>query len=183
MRRFCFLTILLALCSTAAFAQAVAKKSAAPRFSSVYTNFDKDCRNAIPESKVNPGTDIPGTCKGYGGYRVNLNYSAMATNIIIERAKNTDDSISLGMMSIELPAKGSRLEWRLADGKPFAVIFRMPKYGDPDENGDPFAKKIGETLIIKGLKGYESIDLEVDVKTTPNPNEKARQLADSNYPK
>jgi hypothetical protein len=181
MRRLCFLTTLLMLCSAAALAQTGASQKAAPKFSSVYTNFYKDCRNAIPESKAIPGSDIPGICKGYGGYRVNLNYSAMATNIIIERAKNTDDSISLGMMSIALPEKGSKLEWRLANGKPFAVIFRMPKYGDPDESGNPFANKTGEVLIVKGLKGYESIDLEVDVKTTPNPNEKARQLADSNY--
>jgi hypothetical protein len=181
MRRFCFLPIILVLCSAAAFAQGGAKKSAAPRFSSVYTNFDKDCRDAVPESKMNPGTDVPGTCKGYGGYRVALDYSAMATSIVVVRGRNRDESISLGMMSISAPEKGSKLEWRLANGKPFAVIFRMPKYGEQGDSSDPFANKIGETLIIKGLKGHESIDLEVDVKTTPNPNEKARQLADSNY--
>jgi hypothetical protein len=181
MRRFCFLTIILVLCSAAVFAQAGAKKSAAPRFSSVYTNFDKDCRDAVPESKVHPGTDVPGTCKGYGGYRVALDYSAMATSMVIVRGKNRDESISLGMMSLTAPEKGSKLEWRLANGNPFAVIFRMPKYGEMGENSNPFANKIGETLIVKGLKGYEGIDLEVDVKTTPNPNEKARQLADSHY--
>jgi hypothetical protein len=183
MRRLSFLTVILVVCSTALLAQTGAKQKAAPKFSSVYTNFPKDCRDAVPESKANSGSDIPGFCKGYGGYRVSLNYSAMATNITIERAKNTDDSISLGMMSLELPANGSRLEWRLANGKPFAVIFRMPKYGDPDASGNPFANKTGEVLIVKGLKGYESIDSEVDVKLTTNPNEKARQLADSSYKK
>jgi hypothetical protein len=183
MHRLYFLMTILLVCTSTAFSQTSANGSAAPRFSSVYTNFYRDCRNAVPESKMNPGTDIPAICKGYGGYRVNLNYSAMATNIIIERARNTDDSISLGMVSISAPDKGSKLEWRLANGKPFAVIFRMPKYGDQGESSDPFANKIGETLIVRGLKGHENIDFEVDVKTTPNPNQKAREMADSSYKK
>jgi hypothetical protein len=179
MRQLMYLFTILSLCSAPAFSQT----SAAPKFSSAYTNFDKDCRDAVPESKVNPGTDIPGTCKGYGGYRVSLNFSAMATSISLERANNTDDSIPLGMMSLTAPEKGSKLEWRLANGKPFAVIFRMPKYGEPGENSDPFANKIGEVLLVKGLKGYENIDFEVDVKTTPDPNQKARGMADSGYRK
>jgi hypothetical protein len=180
MKRLCFLTITLMLCSTPLFAQAGANQKAAPKFSSVYTNFYKDCKDAVLEVKANPGTDMPAICKGYGGYKVSLNYSAMATSILIERPKDTDDPISLGMHPISAPEKGSKLEWRLANGKPFAVIFRVTKYGDPTDS-DVFGNKIGEVLLVRGLKGFESINLEVDTKTTPNPNEKARQLADSNY--
>ena len=37
--------------------------------------------------------------------------------------------------------------------------------------------KTGEALIIKGLKGFEHIDFQVDAKT-PSANLKARQMAD-----
>lgn len=184
MRRLIFLTTILLLCSTTAFSQAGANKTATPQFSSLYTDLDKDCKNAVPESSVHEGTDIPGVCKGYGGYKITLSYSAAMTSIGIERlrAKDNDDPILLATQ-VNSPAKGSKVEWRLANGKPFAVIYRRADYGDPNGGYDPDAKKTGETLIVKGLKGYEKIDFEVDVKSTPNPNQKARDMADSNYGK
>jgi hypothetical protein len=41
--------------------------------------------------------------------------------------------------------------------------------------------KIGESLIIKGLKGYEYIDFEVNFKTTTDAITKVRKLADRAY--
>jgi hypothetical protein len=38
--------------------------------------------------------------------------------------------------------------------------------------------KAGELLLVKGLKGYEQIDIEV-VARTPDANAKARELTDS----
>jgi len=42
-------------------------------------------------------------------------------------------------------------------------------------------KITGEFRIVKGLKGYEHIDEKVAVKGTPNPDIKARELADKGY--
>ena len=39
-------------------------------------------------------------------------------------------------------------------------------------------KRLAEYLLVKGLKGYESVDGAVSTKTK-NANEKARALADS----
>ena len=38
--------------------------------------------------------------------------------------------------------------------------------------------KIGELIIINGLKGYEHIDFEINIKTTTDAITKARELAD-----
>ena len=42
--------------------------------------------------------------------------------------------------------------------------------------------KTGESLVVKGLKGFEEIEFEIDAKN-PQANVKARQMADSGYAK
>ena len=72
----------------------------------------------------------------------------------------------------------------MADGKPFAVIIRFGKYKESSDGGDPFAEgnRTGSRLVIKGLKGWEHIDFEVD-GATADANQKAREMADQNYTK
>lgn len=134
---------------------------------------------------------MPLLCKGYGGYQIYIYYSAYASLIDVIRPVKSElvhDPINLAMQELNYDQDGHKIEWRLANGKPFAVILRISKYRDdvPDpEGGNPLQPKYktGESLIVKGLKGYEQIDFTVDVKTTQNPNEKAREMADSNYNK
>ncbi len=40
--------------------------------------------------------------------------------------------------------------------------------------------KTGESLVVKGLKGYERIDFEVDARAS-DANAKARELADKAF--
>jgi hypothetical protein len=77
-----------------------------------------------------------------------------------------------------------KIEWRLANGKPFAVIFRIDKARrevDPAEMWRP-ENKTGEYLLVNGLKGYEHIEFEVDARS-PNANAQARDLADRAFMK
>jgi hypothetical protein len=97
-------------------------------------------------------------------------------------AEKGTESFPLATQAVDWKQKS--VEWRLvqADGKtmPFAVIMRVYEYAGDDlcaTNG----KVTGEFLIVKGLEGFEHIDEKIDVKTTPNPNLKARQLADRKY--
>ena len=62
-----------------------------------------------------------------------------------------------------------------------AVILRVDKSKSeqPEEMWRP-ENKNGESLLIKGLKGYEQIDFEVDAKTA-NANVQAREMVDKNY--
>lgn len=169
--------------ASAALAQsAPSRKSEAVKFSSLYTDLNRDCRNAL--KSVGEGQDMPLRCKGYGGYKISIGFSAMASHLSVD-SLNDEYTNSLAMQKIDYDQeKGRKIEWRLADGKPFAVIMRISKY--KDENAGTLEyfserNKAGEFLIVKGLKGHEKIDFEVDVKSGGNPNEKARQLADSNY--
>lgn len=132
-----------------------------PRFSSVYTDLNKQCKAAF--KSVGEGQDMPLVCKGYGGYRINIGYSAMYANLTAETLDGKN-SIPLTMAGIGYDMeKNRKIEWRLANGKPFAVILRVE-----------------DKLLVKGLRGYEKIDYDLDAKT-PNANQQARDMADKAY--
>ena len=52
-----------------------------------------------------------------------------------------------------------KLEWRLANGQPFAVIVRYTDWDTRDVN----PKDLGERLAVKGLTGFESINAFIDM--------------------
>lgn len=133
-----------------------------PKFSSVYTNLNKECKAAF--KSVGEGQDMPLNCKGYGGYRISIGYSAMYSHLVAETLDGKN-SIPLATADINYDQeKGEKIEWRLANGKPFAVILR-----------------VNDKLFVKGLRGYEKIDYDIDVKSTANPNQSARDMADKAY--
>lgn len=148
----------------------------APRFSSLYTNLQKDCKETPGEN----GTDGSLDCRGVGGYQIFIWYSA-AAEMIAAIPPDNSDHINLDTHDISSDYSKIKIEWRMANGKPFAVIMRVFKYGEEkkDEN-DYWGKKIGEELKIVGLKGFENIAFTVDAKT-PDANAKARELADKAY--
>src|SRR5712692_181465 len=150
------------------------------RFSSVYSALTK-CGSGMTKKEEREaeknGSDLPTVCKGFGGYVVDISYSACASNIAVEKGETR---ISLAMQTLNYTQKA--VEWRLANGKPFAVIMRVYEYGGGDLCTTD-GKVTSESLVVKGLKGFEHIDEEVKVKGTPNPNAKARELADKGYAK
>src|SRR5215213_2938642 len=161
---------------------------AGPAFTSAYTDLNKDCKGAVKESEVGEGQDMPLKCKGYGGYYISIGYSAMASHVGVQMEGDEDSLIGLINAGIGYSDEpGRKVEWRMADGKPFAVIIRVTNYDVPKAEAaadSPYQDKYktGETLVVKGLKGYERIDFTVDAKD-PKANEKAREMADSNYAK
>jgi hypothetical protein len=141
---------------------ALGLRSSPPKFSSVYTDLNKQCKAAL--KKVGEGQDMPLNCKGYGGYKISIGYSAMYAHVTAETldGKNV---IPLTTAQINFDMEeGRKIEWRLASGRPFAVILRVE-----------------DKLLVKGLRGYEKIDYDVDTKTTANPNQQARDMADKAY--
>jgi hypothetical protein len=173
------LLILISICGSA-FISAQTKSPAKAKFTSVYTDMKRGCKSLDDPAAEENGTDPLVHCKGYGGYRISMGFSAWGAGINVENIKNPDDSISLGMDYGGYGDKGEKIEWRMANGKPFAVIVRFGKYGEPSSDGNPFAKRTGSMLIIKGLKGFEQIDFEID-GAAANANQKAREMADANY--
>src|SRR3954465_8100075 len=152
---------------------------AKPVFTSSYTSLT-NCGSGMTKKEEREaekhGSDIPSKCKGLAGYFVDISYSACSSSFSVTRG---DESISLGMQAVDWKQK--TIEWRLADGKPFAVIMRVYEYAGNDLCSN--AGKIkGESLAIRGLKGFEQIEESVDART-PNANVKAREIADQGFAK
>lgn len=151
-------------------------QTTSPKFSSVYTDLNKDCKTIGGGGSTDPAFD----CRGVGGYRV-YNWSAAAAQFFaVTVQKSEEDRFLLATQNFDYDMTKIKVEWRLANGKPFAVIIRFNKYAEPIKDGEYFGKKIGVELIVKGLKGFENIDFTVDAKT-PNANAEARKLADASY--
>ena len=173
MRILTAIVVCLFLFTGGIFAQKTEKKKV--KFSSVYTNLNKDCKTL----GGGDGQDEAFDCRGAGGYRIGINPSA-AVLFISAFPPGEQDSIPLASQEMSFDQTKIKLEWRTANGKPFAVIMRVAKFGEPDDENPYLGKKIGEELIVKGLKGFENIDFTVDAKTS-NANAKARELADNAY--
>jgi hypothetical protein len=157
----------------------------AERFSSLYTNLKTDCQPAI---KLKRGEeydgDMPLKCKGYGGYEIRVGYSAMSSQFSIARIGNDSEDVVVSTMQPLNYDLKRKVEWRLANGKPFAVIYRIDLTKGTSADVDMWSaeNKTGESLVVKGLKGFEYIEFEIDAKN-PQANLKAREMADSAYAK
>jgi hypothetical protein len=154
-----------------------------PRFSSLYTNLKTECQPAI---KLKRGEelegDMPLRCKGYGGYEIRVGYSAMSSQFSINRiGSDSEDVVVSTMQPLNYDLK-RKVEWRLANGKPFAVIYRIDLTKGTTADADMWSaeNKTGESLVVKSLKGFEEIEFEIDAKN-PQANVKAREMADSAY--
>lgn len=168
-RRISFAILLTAAFTIFAAAQKPVK------FTSAYTSLDKGCKTL----RGGPGQDDAYLCKGVGGYKVRVYYSAAATHITAERA-GSDTNSPVAMLDLGFDLSSAKLEWRLANGRPFAVILRVPVYGDAAP-GEYFGKVTGRQLIIIGLAGY-NIDEKIDAKM-PSANARAREIADAAFAK
>jgi hypothetical protein len=126
------------------------------RFSSAYTDLAKECR---PASEPDGEGDTPVICKGFGGYEVHITYSAEDVIVSVPWDQG-GQAYFTGSMDLTK----RKLEWRMADGKPFAVILRVEGL-----------------LMAKGLEGQPQIDFKVDTKKDPKANETIRALVDKNF--
>lgn len=155
--------------------------AAQTRFTSVYTKNISKCGSGATKREEkemeNRGQDIPTECSGPGGYKLFIGYSCCASYFSVIRG---DDQINLFTESLDW--KQQTAEWRLADGKPFAIIIRYNTH-DIDVDTALMTGVKGEFLKVKGLKGFENIDSDIDVRTAKNPNVEARRIADAGFGK
>lgn len=154
----------------------------AQKFSSAYTDLKTQCKPDAEEEVE--GADTPLRCAGYGGYEISIGFSAASSHLRAERAGGpSGEGVELATQALHYDAR-RKIEWRMADGKPFALIFRVDKTKDGLEATEMWRpeNKTGEALVVKGLKGYEHIDFEINART-PDANVKAREMADKAYAK
>jgi hypothetical protein len=151
-------------------------------FSSRYTSIRKDCKYAETGKHDVEGGDIPWTCPAFRDYQATVSWSALQGCLFIQRIGPVKDKYETMLPAIACDrgtAMTARmLEWRLADGRPFAVIVRRSEW---DERQSDHPKRIGESLVVKGLTGFESINTSVDTTKESRANQVARQRADDGY--
>ncbi|WNG33875.1 hypothetical protein F0U61_09695 [Archangium violaceum] len=148
--------------------------------SSAYTDLTNCPRDTSMDADAEEhGSDAPNICPGPGGgYSVTEYFSAYDVHRLVSLKDDTQFEARLRPSKEDCPVSryGNKLEWRMKGGKPFAVIQRITCFA-LDENGSGPGKRLAEYLVVKGLKGYESIDGAVNTKTK-KANEKARAIAD-----
>lgn len=154
------------------------------RYSSSYTDLTScEPLSAVATARddAGRGADEPRRCQGADGYEIVENYAAAGTyRQVVLAAQNF--MIDLVPLAAECPFAffADKVEWRLAEGVPFAVITRVHCYGaEPDAQGnyDTPRNRLGEYLMVRGLLG-QSIQADIDVAKTAHANQHARQLAD-----
>jgi hypothetical protein len=151
------------------------RKNKKPKFSSIYTGLIAGCRSSGGEN----GGHVSTFCKGVGNYRIHVFDSATTLEFLVE-TPDREDPIQLASQSLNYNTKRNKVEWRMADGVPFAVILRTNTYKTKDDVIDYPVKITGEFLVVKGLQGYETIDFEVNAKTL-QANQKARRQAEAAF--
>ncbi len=166
--------ILAAVAITSFTASISAQGKKAPKFTSVYTSLATTCKSYDGSN----GSDGYSICRGPSGYQVRVYYSAASTHFNAER-KGKDDNFPIATASVGFNWGKNKLEWRLANGKPFAVIILIPKYAEPAD-GEYYGKVSGQELVVAGLLGFEDLNTKIDAKTA-GANSLAREAADSAY--
>ena len=171
MIKWTFMIFLLVSTATTVYA-----KDSSVSFSSAYTYLSKECKWAYSESELTEGQDNALACKGFGKYQIYIYFSAMDSWLSI-RLRNKPDTLVLDSAIGGIDEKEGVVEWRLADGAPFAVIVRSREYSSPEED----RKLLKESLVVRGLDQYSEISGFVLAEKNTNANEEAIKLADEGY--
>ncbi|MFZ2754941.1 MAG: hypothetical protein WAZ48_16050 [Lysobacteraceae bacterium] len=140
--------------------------AATPVFASEYTDLAKDCRPAFADTELEEGQDNALHCKGSGGYGLFIYFSAVDAMLTVENARG--DTVFDTPLSLDDYERG-KVEWRLADGRAFAIIVRIKPKGAT------------ETLEIRGIDSHRAIRGSVPVAAHGNANVDARAMTDKAY--
>ncbi len=153
----------IAILLPCAKAQTIPPKSK-PKLSSVYTQL-KDCKLRL-ELTGREGGDPYATCKPVGGYIVHIAYNA--TLVTVSIWDSTGKKVTeLGTDYIAIGMQREAVEWRMAAGQPFAVIYKIGRFDTTGYSaGNPYKafNLKGYDWVAKGLRGCEAIDFVMEVK-------------------
>ncbi|MEZ5347410.1 MAG: hypothetical protein R2681_17825, partial [Pyrinomonadaceae bacterium] len=148
-------------------------------YTSLYTDLRTQCRT--PAGQGRNGGHVSTYCTGYGGYRIHMFDTATTMEINVE-SEDKERSVHVASQSLSFNRDNMKVEWRLKDGKPFAVIMRTYSYQLGNDGLIKYPEvRTGEFLTVKGLPGFEQIDNSVNVRNETDANAVARQMADNGY--
>lgn len=160
MKNFALMVLLLAA-ANAAYAEK----------SSAYTSLE-DCQEVTGTALNDDGYDYVARCHSLSGYATLVAEHDMHIGLIVAKPGQRQTFLMPATGSMQLYNPGKKLEWRIHDGKPVALIvrFRMA-YPDAIEG------KWREVLTVARLGQNPCVVADVPANQ-PNANVKARQVAD-----
>lgn len=180
--KFIFLLSFLFACSIGAItAQPI-------KFTSVYTDvLGNKCKSQENENAEGDGSMI---CPAIDGYELFVYYNFYGHEIIQVQSVDPNNKYSEAIPLDHCEDShqyGAKIEWRLANGEPFAFIIRVSCFYAIELNEEELRMNYtgfearDQYLVIVGLSGYEKIREEITVKASPNANKAARAIADSAF--
>jgi hypothetical protein len=150
----------------------------AQTFSSFYTSTaPKNCHVTSAGNGVD-GSTIR-VCPGKAGLQIVITEDDLRESVSIGRTRAAaDKEPAAGASFGPFNFTTNTVEWRAADGKPFAIIQRWHIADNSDEgkDGRPIAKPL--LAVTRLAPGAVCHIAYVDVKANPNANELARKAAD-----
>jgi hypothetical protein len=137
--------------------------------SSAYTDFDlKKCRHVSGEDVEDYGEWF---CRGYRGISIYMN--AGDQRIYVSYGNNAKNEPAASQTLASFNGEGSKIEWRIENGKPFATIMRW-RTTVTNEKRDSVR---GSVLVVTKLSGGVCHVGYVD-GANKDANALARQIAD-----
>jgi len=143
--------------------------------SSLYTSTaEKNCRvkDAPPDGSIS-------ICPGKGGLIVVLTEADARQTVSIGRNPQAADNEPAASQSFRpFNSTTNTVEWRIANGKPFAIIQRW--HISDNEEQDKHGRPVGRNLMVvtRLPPGPVCHVAYIDARANPNPNELARKVAD-----
>lgn len=150
------------------------------QFSSAYTALHTDCMMDAGQADEVSGDPVA-HCRGYGAFRIAIAYSISSATLSVVDSIGTEIAV-LGTEYSGIGMHREVVEWRLAAGKPFAVLFRVGTYGHAAGSDRYYTSdnRQGSRIIVKGLPPYSNIDFAMDGDVS-NAFAAARAAADKLY--
>src|SRR6185369_6948909 len=140
---------------------------------SVYTSLgEKQCRTVKSTEAGDDGFEA--RCPGTGGYKLILSEGDLRQNLTVITPKGAEHSLDLwSTVSSGFSSVGPKVEWRLANAKPVALILRY----NTSEDAEAPNKNTSYLAVAK----ITATEICVTDKISPGPkaNEDARRAADA----
>jgi hypothetical protein len=143
---------------------------------SVYTDLDASKCKTLELDEEGGGL-YRGECKGVGGYKLHAVEGDLRQSIDVISPDGGKRQLKFWDVSSAFSSLGSKAEWRVRRGVPFALIVRFNISEDPEDSS-----KITSLLVVSKITPDGSCVTDV-VRPQANQNVVARRLADASASK
>lgn len=138
---------------------------------SVYSSLDtKNCKT-VEQSDEGTGW-YRGECKGVGGYKLEVTEGDIRQSVNVISPSGKKFELNFNYVSGSFSTVGTKAEWRVKAGKPFALIVRF-NASDPEDS-----TKSTSYLIVSKISRNEACITDV-VNPSKTQNAQAQKLADA----